>query len=456
MRRQVFQPGIKPLATDFTAIGLNRQDAFASLLSAFSLDPAGVLFDDQPPVATQVGDTITVLTPNQLVGVEGALASSATYSEDFDVTGGIELKVEVFFVMRETPATETRNFLSTNPTTGNTVFQNLSTEVAQDAVVDVVYLFTNDIASADQTPVLGADDLGFVKLGTVFYDGAALSVVEEVAPRFTIPAGASVPVVGHRDTHLPNGTDPIPLAALSTSVVAGSTPGLMPEGALKLIDGALQDVTPTSDSTFLTFATVNAGDDTNPLKVIRVGLEHDNSLQGAGSPVQLGVNFRPPSTLIGTDFRAARSDHKHALSESGLIVINKSREVTATDFGQIFSVVLSSTDVEQAPEQILSVSFHWSPLNLNASGGLGAARVECGWQIADIPGSGLTTLGARAAIINSTLFSVEVGASGMTQLSPAMEGLVQSWTSPSYTGGTFPREGTLHMTIVALREGAGG
>lgn len=454
VQRQVFSAGFKPLASDFTAIGLNRQAAFKLLLSAFSQDASAVLFDATAPTVSENGTEFTISTPSQRVSVEGALAESALYEETFDVDNGAggenDLYVSVFFVVRETPVSDTRNFLTTVPATGAQILQNLTAEIAQQYTVDVVYL-SSAVNGDTQEPVLGTDDVGSVKLAEFWRPGggSATVTVNDVA-KFALPAGTAATIAPHASEHLPGGTDPIQLAALDSNDPNGSTVGLMPAGSLSAALGSVQGIIAAQDSTFLSFAT--QADDSGFGTQVIADLETDNSLTAypGTSNTQLGLNFLAPGSLRGQSSRPARSDHTHPLSETGMLVLNQTRNLSLSDRGEVLTIPVTTPNSTIEIEQITDVTVYWEPNNV-ADGQY--VRIAAPWSVA---GNGDQTVGARATVTGTNTFLLELGTEGITYLTTAMQDAIDPLLSTGYVGNNYPTDGTLHMVITAIRKGTNG
>ena len=452
VQRQVFSAGFKPLASDFTAIGLNRQAAFKLLLSAFSGDASAVLFDAIEPTVTKSNTVYTITAPSQLVSIEGALAQSSEYVESFNTDNGAggenDLYVYVFFVVRQTPVTDTRNFLSTVPSTGAQILQNLTAEVAQRYTVEVVYL-SSPAENTTLVPVLDTDALGYVKLADVSVISGEAAVTLNQAPKFALPGGSSSSVASHAQTHI-DGPDRIPDAVLSGSNQNGSTAGLMPEGALATTYSSVQGIVPDSASSFLSFA--SQPDDSGRGRQVIAALASDNSLT-TGPDSRLGLNYLAESALNGLSSRPARSDHTHPLSETGMLVINQSLVVTLSTLGAVRTFTVAATDTTIEIERILDVVVYWEPNNVNSEEYI---RLAAPWSIINQSGLGAQTLGARAMITGSNTFKLEIGSAGITYLTQEMQNTISPLVNGGYNGSNIPTDGTLHMVITALRKGTDG
>lgn len=440
------------------AIGLNMQDAFDVLLRNFSLNPAGVLFQASAPALTQAGTSITITTPAQSVAIAGGLATSRAYSETIDVTDGaggeLDLKLEIFFVSNKVGIRGVRNFFSTDPVNLATVVQNLETEFALSLEVETVYLKSFSAAAADQTPVVGPNSDGFIKLGEVIYSGGNLTYTAEDLGKFRLPAGTAIPVTNHAAQHLPGGLDELPVAEVIIGVdefgepTETSTIGFLPEDALLRIQETVQDIVAAANAPYLTFGTEQFG---NNSKTVIADLKTDSSLSSlvSNSGPVLGVNLKPPGVLNGLSDRSARADHKHGLSESGLIVINKSIELQTGLFGTVVDTTITETDSAEDIQEILEVLYEWEPVNLDE--GFSGFRMEIPWCVTSIPGAGIQTLGVRSYKRGPRDFSTEFGVAGLSYMTQAAIAAVQGRTQPVYQEGSFPRLGVLHMTVLALR-----
>jgi len=457
---------MKPLQSDLNALGENTESAFHALLQVFTNNTEGVLFDALLPVVTLDTTDLTILTPAQSVSIRGSVESLLDYSEIFDLDDGmsglLDLRVEVYFVFNRVPVTATRNFLSVDPTRNVTILQNAEAEIATIIQPSVVYLWTNDLGDPSQVPLLGPMGVGYIKLATVTYAGG-ITVTSEPLNSFTLPDSLIVPVQLHGSSHLPGGLDPIPLAELSNTTVYGSTAGLMPLGAYSLAMNSVSDLIPGQDSPFFVFSTVGSNEvveNTFNPKLIRVSLRTDPSLtiSGVSGGQALGVKFGVAGPNTGISSEAARRDHIHALSESGLVVVNLSQDIDEFDSGTIITREITAGDLPNNVRlaQILDVKYYWEPPNLDPVESHDDNLVAVPWMVTQIAGSGLSTLGVRTNILSKTTFQMEIGAYGLAYLTQAMQTEIQSWTSPQYSHGTYPKLGTLHIVVLALREGANG
>lgn len=466
MRLSRFPAGMKPLQSDLNAISENVEGAFSDLFTVFSNNTQGVLFDALPPVVTKDGTNLTILTPAQRVGIVGNVESVKQYSEVFDVDDGLggelDLRVEIYFVFSRVPVTATRNFLSIEPIKGVSILQNFEAEIATHIRPHVVYLWTNNLSASSEEPVVGPNDVGYIKLATVVYTGV-VTITDEPQNKFTLPNGVVVPTQLHANQHMPGGSDPIPVAALTNTLSAGSSAGLMPIGALATTMQSLQNLVPNSDSPFLSFSIVGTNTLVNGAydpRIAQVSLKTDASLtvHNSGEGQRLAVRFAPKGATAGQADEAARRDHIHALSESGIVVVNLQRAMTPSDLGTLITTTVTAADLPQGVRlgQILDIKYYWQPNNLSELNSHDDNMVAVPWIVAAIGSLGLTTVGVRTNILSRDTFQIEVGVAGLAYLTAQMQAEVESWTAPQYSQGAYPSSGTLHMVVIGLREGANG
>jgi len=457
---------MKPLQSDLNAISENVEGAFSDLLNVFSNNTQGVLFDALLPVVTKDGTTLSVFTPAQHVGIQGNVEYVKQYSELFDVDDGLggelDLRVEIFFVFTRVPVTATRNFLSLEPIKGVNILQNFEAEIATHVRPHVVYLWTNNLSASGEVPALGPNDVGHIKLATVIYTGV-VTITDEPQNKFTLPNSVVVPTQAHAAQHMPGGSDPLPIATLTNTLTAGSSAGLMPIGALATTMQAVQNLVPNNDSPFLAFSIVGTNTLVNGVydpRIAKVSLKTDASLtvHNSNEGQRLGVRFAPKGATAGQADEAARRDHIHAVSESGIVVVNLERTLAASDLGTLLTITITASDLPQNVRlgQILDVKYYWQPSNLSELNNHDDNLVAVPWVVAAIGALGLTTVGVRTNVLANNTFQAEIGAAGLTYLTPQMQAEVQSWTSPQYSQGTYPSSGKLRMVVIGLREGANG
>ncbi len=454
MKRQLFPKGVKVHQEDLEDIGINMQDALALLLRSFSASPTSVLFQSLDPVVTKLGTTVTVAVPAQYISVQGAISRTPDYTEAFDIDDGgggeLDLKVEVYFVSNRIPVLATRNFISVEPTNSATVIQELEATMAVNAEAQVVLLRSNNLASASENPTTGPDSNGFVRLGEIQVTGGVVTYIEDPLAKFQLPGGAAVPVTTHADTHLPGGTDPIAVAeGGDVTLGSESTVGLMPEGSLDRVLSSITDVVSASNTDYLSFAR------TDTRLIATLAKDASLSLFSDGATV-LGLNYLPPSASNGMSARPARSDHAHKLSDTGLVIINKTLNLQEAMFGTVVTTNIAESDTEVPIERIFDVRYYWQPINVDVSGGHGEYSIEAPWSVVNIPGGGLQTIGARTFTADTTQIRTELGDAAIAFMTAASMADAVARTIPQYAEGQYPKTGTLFMTILAIREGADG
>jgi hypothetical protein len=431
MRLQRFPAGVKPLEADLNALSDNSLEGIQDLIAVFSGNSSGsVLFDATGPDATVVDNVLSVTAPGQRVAIGGAVETSATYFEAYDVSSTSRY-VEIFFVISRAPVTATRNFLSLDTDSGSTILQNLLAEIAEITNVRVVFLTQTSVPVGGYNSLeltLNANDLGFARLGSVFYDQPLDDTTIELDDtfKFAFPSDPTLEIP-------------------EVPVVDGSSNGLMTPALRATTLGALQQINVDSDSPFLSFA--GAGDNgAEGAKRVTASLSY-----GEGMTVQngqLAPDFLIPSAANGQTTKVARADHVHALSQSGIVRVVKSFSLSANRFGQLAEVTIGPGDLPEnvTISEIMNVELMWAPSQSNPG------RVELGWV--NLSGGG--TVGARAYISDPTTVRIEIGSLGAVEFtSPAAIELVESWNN-NQSVGAYPSTGTIYVNILGLRDGANG
>lgn len=450
VKRQRFSVGQQPLASDLSAIGEHVEQAIGTAFGPFGAENDKLLFDALAPIVTSVSGTIVdITTPSQWVSIGGHTLKSADYVESFDHEGA-DIWLRVFFVVRRVPITATRSFISVNPDNNVPIVQNAATIVQDLSELDVVYLYTDSLAEDPGTPVIGPNDIGYVELAEVLIDTGVSEVNLTNDNKFTLPASTEVSSAPHAAEHLPDGDDPIDLAALTASTEQ-STPGLMPEGALALCYSAITGITSKPDSTFIVHTASGPSAVTGGIlvsKIHEIGIRTAPSLETAlinGDP-SLSVAFRAKNTTNGVSDQASRADHIHSVLDTGYIYSRVTIELAPGLVGQAVPITLPAI-YNVVRDRIIQVSIYWQPANIVA--GFSKNKIDATYIV-----NGTRSYGAKAVITGADTLLIQLGLDGFTLLTPAIETVVASWTSPTYSGGLAPLDGTLICEVVAIRHGA--
>lgn len=451
MDRQHFTAGVIPEASDFNALSTNTLGGFYQLLSAMGGSGGSLLFEDAPPTVNISANVLEVAMPAQYVAVEGHVTQSLLFTQNVVSGAGPApdaIKGTVFIVVGEDGSTAVRNFLSKDPTTGGTIKQTLQTTIKYTTTNRVVLNTSTNLIDPIAPPTLTASDAGFIEVGTFVWDEVDLVITPNTAQRFQIPSGAVVPLTAHGPTHLEDGDDPIPTAALG-AVSGGSTPGLVPYGGYNLMKGSYQAITSATNNEFIVVTPTGTndivGESIDP-KTAKIGVNLGDGLTKVTDlgVYKLGVDFPDPSDTAGDSPQAARANHKHSINDMGFVYATIPITISeATELGALIAVNLDSTTLppDTSVSEIINVELYWGPLNPTVTSA--SNRIRCGWD----PINGI---GARAIILGPHLLSVETGASALTYLTAPSKNLANTWT----TGGslsTTPTVGMLYVHVIAKR-----
>lgn len=425
MRLQRFPAGVKPLESDLNALSDNALDGIQDLISVFSGNSGGsVLFQSTDPITAVASDVLTITTPSQRVAIGGAVETSSDYFETFDVSTD-DRYVEIFFVISRNPVTATRNFLSLDTNSGSTILQNLEAEIAEVTNIRVVYLTQTSQAVPANTlePTLNSNDLGYARLGSVFHDVSAGTTVftEDTSFGFTFPSE--------------------PTVTIPEVPVVGAENGLMTPALLATTLGSVQAVVANAP---LSFASSGDNAAQGPKEVI-ASLDY-----GQGMTLfegRLAPDFLPASAANGTTSKVARADHVHALSQSGVVRVTKEFQLSAGALGTLQDVNITAADLPEnvTLASIMSVELFWAPSQTTEG------QAGLSWQ--QLPSGG--TMGARALISNVSTIAIELGDTGVLELSGAALQLATEWNG-GVSVPAIPSTGFVRVNILALRDGANG
>jgi len=465
MKKITFAQGQRALVEDLNNLHNFTEEEVDRLLRATTSSGTGkVLFDNIIPTAELAGTVLTITVPAQYFAVNGVIVQTSEDVRQITVSAAEPTQVGVFLVAGRQEVLQTRNFTSTDPLTQVIVQQDAETVTQTLPTSRVSYISNSSLVVTIADPVLGATDVGFVKLATVQYDntapsGSELTVLGNSTDVYSLPGGVSVPVDDHAATHLPGGGDAIQVAALDAAQPGGSRPGLMPAGAFTAIDEAVLDVQAADTAGYLsisvTGSNVPAQIQTNG-RTATIDINRFDSLTVVddGGIEKLGVAFLQASAKNGTADTAARSDHIHPLADSGLIVqqfvLDLAPALLSTSVAyELTPPVVGGTPVTVA--KILSVNVLWQPPNLvtgNTNDG-----IETGWHMYFKDGQN-QTLGARAHVRGTNVFDLEIGRLGACLVTGPAFDFAQDLSNPQYNAGDFAQSGRLIILATAIRAGA--
>lgn len=458
MKRVHFSDGMKPLTADMNKLHLNTEDAIAELLGAVGGSSDKLLFESEEPTASVDGTTglLTIDVPAQHFAISGAISSIPETQYVLDVSG-TDAKVAIYFVVNKLGVEDQRNFISLDNTTQLIIQQDLTTVVEYQDNPRVEFIATTD-GTIPEAPPMGAGDLGYVLLGTYDWIDATdtLTFTGNIADAFTLPANVQQALSTHGSQHLPGGNDPIPVSALG-NVSGGSSAGLAPNGCLRAALGSIQGIVAADDSTFIDIVdsgnnSISGNDITE--KVTTIGINVNESLTTDANNA-LGLNFLSGSARAGFSARPARSDHVHALIETGIIsqtiviTLPPDQSINGTIIGPYTISSVSSGGAGTVDvSRIVSVNLSWIPPGVSGTN----FGIACGWNV--YSANGIKTVGCRPIVTGQTTFEVEIGSEGTAYLTQSTINKINTLVTPSWLLGPNAYGGKLKVDIVAIRLGA--
>lgn len=436
MREKTFwEDGVKVIPDDLNAIHDLTEDESKNLIEVLSGGLSTILFDDSPPVVTHVAPNIVVDVPAQRFAVDGCTEEiSAPATLNFADAPAAQHRV--FFVIRRNDSTDTRDVLQESGGTLSVV-SNLVV-VRKTTTPRIEQTSSPNILTPAPDPALSPDDIGFVELCTIIWDGiSTLTLLPNTGALYTFP-GAGMAYAPHAIQHLPGGGDPLQIAAIDASP-EGSRVGLMPAGSYAVLRNALQWVEIDGASPYL--VRVNSGDNspTNPKKVT-IGLNVTASFvsRDESGTWYLALNF-PNGPYAGTSVSPARSDHRHLPSEMPLTIVPYSMTVDVSHLGQIITVPDFTTI-----GNISHIAVYWVPL------GRDFPMIECGWTE-----TSAGVVGTRVHLHGSKAIRIETGSLGFTKMTEALKnyvvGITGGITWDSQDNGKITRSGKLYVRLFGER-----
>lgn len=438
MKKVNWDEGVKTIPDDMNAVHDLTETAFGEFMKGLSGGLDTMLFNDAPPVVTRLTPTIFVDIPTQRFAVSGLTEVINTTIVTFPDTPTAQHRV--FFVISRSDINANRDVIRNNGGTLEVV--SLSSVVRIDDGSRIEKTSSASHLTPAPAPTLGPNDVGYVELVTVIWDGATLTDIPNTTDLYSFP-GASVSAGIHGNTHMPGMTDPIPVAAVS-GAPEGSDPGLMPAGAFATLKGAIQNLTVATSSPYL-IRVIN-GDNT-PLSPKRVELtfNHDTGsfkVTDVSGTSYLSLNF-PSGPLAGTSLQPASATHRHSASESPTAMESTFVDVTGSDLGDLLTI-----PAFQSVNQIVQTQVFWSPPGLNAP------LIACDKMLLPSGGGYLET-GSAAHIISSDEVKVETSSGGFVSFSAATLTYILSitgsitWTSAE--GGRVAKSGRLTVRVIGER-----
>jgi len=439
MRKKNYETGQIPTVGDMNAQHLLTEEALGGLATALTGGLSDVLLTSAPPTVSKVGTNWRISVPEQYAAVDGRVFK--VENEEPTVAIG-DKQIGVYFVLRQVNIVEARERLRD---TGSTVVrENFDPIVRLDETPRIEITESGGPAVAPPAPSLSGDDVGYVAYATIIgYADGSYTINYNTASLWNFPGGG-LAVGLHALTHMPGGTDPIPLAMLGGS--AGSSAGLMPEGKLAVVQESIQDVISSALSPYLV-PIVSGDNSVSDPKKVTLQLRHHQSLEvkDVGGQKQLGVRFGT-GPYDGLGDVAARRTHTHPIDQSPITVGRA--KVTIDDLNQLGALI------EVAPfdsiSEIVSVEIYWAPPDFLTP----RPGVECSWvQLGTNQYAGV-----RAHLVTSNEIRLEIGNVGLTKMQDALRVLILdrytsgtvTWDSATGDGNT-PRNGELFVKVVGVR-----
>ncbi len=471
MKKLRFADGMKPLTADMDQLHDLTEEALGTVIQALTGGSSGkVLFSNLPPAAVYDAGagTLTITVLAQHYALSGVVVQQQT-TEPSVAAGTTDLQVGVFLIAGTEGVVATRNFLTLDPASDQIIQQDLTHELFTLNSSRVFLTTVSDLTTQVPEPTLGADDLGFVRLGTVRFTQATGAVIidKNTVDTYSLPTGTTVPTTAHGASHLPGGVDEVAVATLSGSSSGGSAAGLLPAGGLSAILGAVQSVVAADSAPYIQVLTDgNNAPDGSLINAKRttlaLHLHQSLTTTDSGGQTALTVAHKPATPLNGTSDQSARADHGHALVESGLIFQQITLDMTLAKKGSItpFTVTPAASGSTTATiAKIISVVAMWQPANIKA--GLENRSIETGWSVFPYAGS-TSSVGCRVLVTGKNTLNLEIGSLGaafasgaaIQSINDVVGGGANAWTNPLYAGGEFTTTGKIFLFVTALRAGS--
>jgi hypothetical protein len=426
MKRTRFQERVKLITIDLNALHELTEEGLGELIKAMSGGLDTLLFDNAPPTFITAPGTITISVPAQrfaAAGVVGNVLAAATVHAD----PGPDMTYNIFFVVGRTDVSDWRDRLILAPL--SVASENV---VVEDDPVSRIEITTNP------APVLGVNDIGYVKLGSVDKVLGVWSVTHNTAELYSFP-GLGPSYANHGAKHIDPLQDPIPLATPAGGI------GLMPLNSYPVLLQALQQF--EVDGAMPWLVRVITGDNTpgNPRTAtlsVRVSSSF-RTVDVSGNP-GLGLDFST-DPYAGDSNRPARWNHRHRPEESPIAVLTQRVTAGSADLGTLMAE-LTFTGIAR----IYQTQVFWAKPGTTSPE---HPAVPCCWAFFPPSGSVVNgTVGAKAIITGNNKVQVEVGDVAFTHMNAATVAMlgVVNW---QYAGGdpSFPRNGELFVRVTGIR-----
>jgi len=430
----------KLVPEDMNALHDLAEVALADLVRSVTGGSADVLFKNAPPTAIHVSPNIRIDVPEQWFAVSGVTEKvlAATINKP-----DIPDYHRIFFIISRVDQTGSRDFFQIVGGSVQVVTQ--TSVIRKNTAVRIEVLSSGNPAVAPGTPTLNPNDIGYIELASVVWNGTVISVAHNISALYAFP-GASIAPTGHAPTHLPGGGDAIQLATLGSDPL-GSTPGLVPSGAFAVLMAALQTLEISPQAKFLTKIISGTNSSIDPKKV-ELALKINQSLAGffdsQTGQTLLGVNFAK-GPYAGDSPLVASGNHRHPPSQSPVAVLIEHATVQASDLGTLISIPrfvgvsrIYTTQVFWAPPGKVSPPY---------------PQIECGW---DERTAGNFT-GAKVHIISQDEVKLELGFKAITRMGQAALDYVLSTLPAPTPNWTYadaisePTEGEMYVKVIGLR-----
>lgn len=436
MKKKLFPATMEPTEADLNAIGDVAEEGLGDFVSAIASQNAasGVIFSvNSPPTSSANPPPWTITIPDQHFAIDGVVGKLTQTT--FVVAAGVR-DVAIFLRLTRTTITGTRNYLDlsgASPVTGSATFDVEKRWAASYIVVDP-YTGPSDNPAA----VLDTDVGDPIKLALLTITGAPAITINANpdSRRWILPAGSPA---NHATSHLSGGADPI---AVATTVAAG----LMSATDKQIVDDAITGISVSAGSEFLT-ATTSGTPDVTALAVVL-----DSASLRKTEDDKLAVRFLSGG-FAGVSATPARSDHKHAMSDSPVQVVERS--ILISSLSQLgTSIAVSVPDTIGA---IVAVECYWVAPGITSPY---YPLIEAGWSSTLIAGI-VKKVGCKAQIRAARDLRIQIGADGLCELSaddlayvtsPSAAGS-QTWDAVGGSAGLLPLTGRILVRILGARVG---
>lgn len=424
MDKKIFTAGVKATATDFNDLHDNTEDAIGVLVKAVASagTTSAVFFENKPPTISG-GGPYTIIVPAQYIALNGVVA----YLPATTLPATSVFPNTVYFAIRRSNVTGTRDTLTA---AGQTV--------VVEKVASAVAFLGNDAPArlGGTAPATLPEDVA-APVEFAYYANPATLDHDYNNYLWTITAAGLSP---HASTHLSGGSDALPVAS---SLVPS---GLVDWLSLQSARAAVNAINISVGSPFLTAST--SGSYTTTPKTTTLAVSVDGDTFDASSP--LGLKF-PNGPLMGTSKQPARSDHRHGLDASPIVVYQ-------TEIPVEISWPLGSAKTLTLPSSagtVASVSIFWKPAS--------AVSTTNFPLVPTLPhpvqyGTSLYNVGAWGTLLAGNIVRINFGTDGICFLSEndykTASGVFASvtWQSAISTDGRVPTSGILVVRVTAVRD----